>query len=149
MKKENEHFETGRERGWLLIKTNHDKEEKDKIKAAATRIYENWKYQGDEEKEDQAYVVMRADVVSGDYDIVIPIDAPKGKLDKVIGDIEADDGEINYTKVLKVSHHNPAITYLAHGFVSRAEFDKADKDHKHPDKHGRIMRKSPGDNPWG
>jgi len=140
-------FDTGRERGWLLIKTKQNNGQ-DKI-SIARGIYDRWREKGEED----GYVVIRVDVVDDnefEFDIVVPVDAPNGELGGLKEKFEKEEDDvIEDIKHLTVAKHNPTLTYLAHGFVSREEFDKADEEHKHPDKHGRIKRKSPGDNPWG
>lgn len=140
-------FDTGRERGWLLIKTKQN-DGQDKI-SIAMGIYDRWREKGEE----NGYVVIRVDVVEDNdfgFDIVVPVDAPKGELGELKEQFKKEEDDIVMDiEHLTVAKHNPALTYLAHGFVSREEFDVATKEHVHPDLHGRIKRKSPGDNPWG
>lgn len=152
-KKLYDEFDTGRKRGWLLLKTKKDGGNDKYI--IAKELYERWLERG-ETGEDE-FVVIRADVVGDndidfDFDIVVPFDVKKGTFADFMKQFKEDEENkvvLDEIKYLMIEKHNPALTYLAHGFVSFEEFEKADKEHVHPDNYGRIKRKSPGDNPWG
>jgi hypothetical protein len=129
---------SGRVRAWLLIKAI------DPESAAAT-IYGSWGTQDGDE-----YVVIRADVVDCDYNVIVPVDAINdGVLRTVVKEIAGAEGVKTIT-VSKVLKHNPVPSYLAHGYVSEEEARYAEVNGlPGPDEVGRIMKKSPGDNPWG
>ena len=136
---------TKRERVWLLIKFITDPNNPNVQKKDAAQVfYMDWRENGNED-----YVVVRVDIVEDDdFDMVIPVDARQGKLHFVETGIE-ENPNMKLVKTLLVSQHYPKLSYMAHGFVSYEEYEKAKKEHVHPDLHGRIKRRSPGDNPWG
>jgi hypothetical protein len=129
---------SGRVRAWLLIKAI------DPESAAAT-IYGSWGKQGGDD-----YVVIRADVVDCDYNVIVPVDAiNNGVLRTVVKEIAGIEG-IKTITVSKVLQHNPVPSYLAHGYITEVEANYAkEKGLIEPDEVGRIMKNSPGDNPWG
>jgi hypothetical protein len=134
-------FDTQRKRAWLLFEAENLKE----ANRIAKGIYDTYGTSGDE-----YYVVVRADVVESDgYKILVPVDARgESELEKIVDEIKQIAGKAP-VMFARVQNHYPPITYLAHGFVSEEEFNKASKKQVHPDLFGRIQRKSPGDNPWG
>jgi hypothetical protein len=136
------HFDSGRKRAWLLIKT----EPQDGAPGIAQTIYNSLGEEGE-----SGFVVIRADVVEGEFNIVVPVDAnSEDQLEVVVKEIKKIKG-VDTITIAKVGVHNPAPTYLAHGFVSYEEKDSAVRKEElpGPDEVGRIMKKSPGDNPWG
>lgn len=132
-------FDSGRVRAYLLIRAV------DPMKVAE-KIYNTLGEDGDDN-----FVVCRADVVYGEFDIIVPVDViDKDWLRKVERRIVGITG-VKSIRIAKVSHHYPALTYVAHGYVSQREYDFA-QDEKLPspdEKPGRRRKKSPGDNPWG
>jgi hypothetical protein len=134
-----EQFDSGRIRAYLLIKSVNPM-------SVAAKIYKDWGEIGGDE-----YVVNRADVVYGEFNVVVPVDAiSEDKLREVEKDISGIR-DVKSITIAKVSHHYPALTYMAHGFVSEQEGNFA-KEKKLPlpdEAPGRRRKKSPGDNPWG
>jgi hypothetical protein len=125
-----------RVRAWILLRAGYP----DKV---AKAIYDQFGKDGGNE-----FVVVRADVVDGDYNIVIPIDAADqshfSATEKKVTSLRGVTSHITLT----VTNHYPTPTYLAHGFTTLQDF--ADKLRWiHPDEWGRVQKKSPGDNPWG
>lgn len=134
-------FPAGRERAWLLIRFD---DKTDPVKMAE-KIYRKLQHAGD-----LGYVVIRADVVNGPYNIVVPVDAMNAQeLNTAVVAVGDIVGQGNITQ-LDVTRHIPAPTYLANGFVTYEEKDYAQRTYlPEPDDTGRIVKKSPGDNPWG
>lgn len=138
---------SGRTRAWLLISADGEKDAKSK----AQNIYQNLRHEGGDD-----YVVIRADVVKElvkdkkIYHIIVPVDAiDPSKLKAVIQIIE-ELMDYSIEKQLEVLDHFPSLTYLAQGFVSGEEKTYArDNFILAPDETGRIIKRSPGDNPWG
>jgi hypothetical protein len=134
----NVYIDTGRIRAWLLIKAREPE-------SAARHIYTSW---GDKGEND--YVVIRADVVDSDFNIVVPVDALSDDMLREVVKLITDVEGVQTITIARVLNHNPVPTYLAHGFVSVKEEKYAEKEKKpKPDKTGRIKKNSPGDNPWG
>jgi hypothetical protein len=136
-------IDTKRKRAWLL----YEAEDLEDANTKANAIYSRFGTVGGDN-----FVVVRADVIINESEqvmILVPVDTSgEPALSKLVGDINTITTKPPVLTA-KVKDHYPAITYLAHGFVSEEEFIKSDKRTVHPDLYGRIMRKSPGDNPWG
>lgn len=91
------------------------------------------------------YVVVRADVVAGDYNLVVPVDAAgQAELDSVISMLS--DLGVSDPVVLVVSEHHPAQTTTSHSFVTESEREGFEGEFPEA---GRQVPNSPGANPWG
>lgn len=122
-----------RVRAWILVRSDAPLEE-------AQRLYDNLVDEGGDK-----YVVVRADVVDHDYNIVIAVDAENmGALHLVQRRI-LDFVPARQIAVLPVVQFIPAVPHDAQGFITDAEHAAgADKVLGS----GRIHH-SPGANAWG
>lgn len=91
------------------------------------------------------WVIVRADVVEGDPNLVVPVDAAsKEALEEVLVILRRAAGAEK--SIARVKTHYPKAPHSAHCYVTHAEFDE------HPDPaYGPPGRhpKSPGGNAWG
>jgi len=91
-----------------------------------------------------SFVVVRADVVDYDYNIVIPVDAKsKEMVHEVVGIIKDHRG-VRDTVVVWVQSHVPYPPHDAHGYITEEEA-KAGREAVEPGRQGA----SPGYNGWG
>lgn len=121
-----------RARAWVLVKATQAQD-------VAEDLYEDLGHVGGD-----SFVVVRADVVDFDYNIVIPVDAEsQDMLDKVHGMIKDRSG-VEETVILKVDKHFPDPPHDAHGYITQQEA----KAGKEPIEAGR-QGASPGANPHG
>ena len=123
----------GRSRAWVLLRVKAPEE-------AAGALYSQFGLAGGDD-----FVVVRADIVDHDFDIVVPVDAAN---DEVLSDVICKIYKVTggtELLVLKVRQHIPLIPHTADGWVTAEEYD-AD-----PDECVSIGRqqKSPGANAWG
>jgi hypothetical protein len=122
----------GRARAWILVKA-------DSPKSAARQLYEELGYQGGDR-----FVLVRADVVDYEYNIVVPLDAENWDvLQEVYGQIQ----ELTQAKaaaILPVVKHVPFPPHVAHGFVTEEEAAAGGIETEI----GRLGD-SPGHNAWG
>lgn len=126
---------TERTRGWIFIRA-------EKPEAVAEQIYDELFDRGGYD-----YVVIRADVVNHElFNIVVPVDAAPGFLDKVAGMVKEITG-VEEPQIAKVEAggHFPAIPHNAHGFIT--PYEKANGHDPFADEY--RFPKSPGFNAWG
>ncbi len=132
--------EKDRVRAFVLLRAENSDE-------VAERIYEEYGKKGGDD-----FVVVRADVVDGagdDFNIVVPIDAHPDHFSEIERQVTSVEG-VNAYKTLAVKNHYPTPTYLAHGYTTTEDFaEKMSWLETPPDEYGRIMKNSPGHNPWG
>jgi hypothetical protein len=132
--------ESSRARAWVLFQVDDPQE-------VAGRIYEKYGYEGVGQEPDH-WVVVRADVVEGSHNIVVPVDAPNdSSLEEVIAELAQEAGG-DEPVVLKVEHHNPEAPHAAHGYITQKELDEGGDEDGYI-KPGRQVMQSPGDNAWG
>jgi len=126
-------LEDGRSRAWVLLRVRTPEE-------AANALYEQFGLAGGDD-----FVVVRADIVDHDYNIVVPVDAAN---DEVLSDVVCQIYKVTggtELLVLKVQQHIPLIPHIADGYVSTEEYEAE------PDESVKIgrQRTSPGANAWG
>jgi hypothetical protein len=94
---------------------------------------------------EDAYVVIRADVVQGEYNLVVPVDtAGQSDFDSLLGTLTEMVG--SEPIVLMVDEHHPTQTTRANSYVTESEAKGLEEDFPEP---GRQVPNSPGANPWG
>jgi len=92
------------------------------------------------------YVLVRADVVEGEANLIVPVDAAsQAALDSVVAMIRDATGDSSPT-VARVLSHNPDPPHRSYTFVTPGELDRDPVDEYSPP--GRHP-KSPGRNGWG
>ena len=122
-----------RVRAWVLAKSMDA--------AQAAQALSAYFTQGGDE-----YVLVRADVVEGEVNLIVPVDAASQEaLDGVLEIIRGATGDISPT-VARVVSHFPDPPHRAHTFVTGDELDRDPVDEYSPP--GRHP-KSPGSNGWG
>ncbi len=121
-------------RAWILLQVNSPQK-------VAQELYDAIWMEGDDD-----YVVIRADVVDWDYNVVIPVDAAsEDHLNRAYERILDITGAAKSVR-LPVTQTFPRIPHDAHGFVTKEEFDQGqEKERIRP---GR-QHWSPGHNAWG
>lgn len=127
-----------RVRGWLLIKV----QDSEGIEGVVEKLEDALFFEAGGEDE---FVIVRADVVVGGFDLVVPIDAKdRGAFRKARALIEEklDPTEIG---ILMVKRHKPMPPHKADGYIDPEE---AEDYPTHRLQVGR-QRSSPGANPWG
>jgi hypothetical protein len=126
-----------RTRAWVLVRVREETAE-----AAARDIFalnDKWR--------DSNNFVVRADVVRGPYNIVVPVDVGKEEvLSQIIGDIASTAGVIEKPVIAMVKEHVPDPPHDAYGYITDQE---AMDSEKHPDLKAGPRGMSPGENPWG
>jgi len=132
----NGQYQSERARAWLLLRAKEPKK-------VAESIYNEYGKRGFDD-----FVVIRVDVVEGEYNIVVPIDTMEEHFETTENMITSFDGVTSHA-TLRVTHFNPGPTYLAHGFIQTTEKVALDNKWLPPDEEGRVEKNSPGDNPWG
>jgi hypothetical protein len=93
------------------------------------------------------FVVVRADVVDYDYNLVIPVDAESEEMvHRVVGMIKDHPG-VRDTVVVWVQSHVPYPPHDAHGYITVEELEASTKPEEliEPGRQGA----SPGYNGWG
>ena len=127
---------TRRARAWILVKAKAPE-------AAARRLYAALGDQGGDK-----WVVVRADIVDHEYNVMVPVDAQdQAALDEAHQKIRDEIGSTD-TLVIPVSRHIPFPPHIAHGFVHPDEAAvRAFEGPKGPEV-GRLGN-SPGLNGWG
>jgi hypothetical protein len=124
--------ELARCRAWLLFKV----ENAPKMAAAL----EDYLTKGGAD-----YVVVRVDVVEGDYNLVVPVDASsQASLSSLIETLRGIVGSAPV--VLVVTEHHPDPVTRSHSFVTGPEAEPYPTDFPES---GRQVPNSPGANPWG
>lgn len=126
-----------RVRAWILIRA-------DEPELKAHRIYDVMGYK--EGEGDDAFVLIRADVVDFHYNIMIPVDAASLQIvQEKLCEIQTL-AEAREIAIVPVTEHIPYPPHMADGYISPEEAEiYTDPE---PMKVGR-QRKSPGVNPWG
>ncbi len=89
------------------------------------------------------YVVIRADIVDCEYNLVVPVDARDEAALKNLQRIMAGVDGVKRVTVARVVEHFPKPAVEAHCYIAEDEVDKVvfKKSGRYP--------KSPGANPWG
>jgi hypothetical protein len=122
-----------RARAWVLlqVKSPHH---------AAHNLYDQLKDLGED-----SYVVVRADVVDYEYNIVVPVDAESDEvLETVYGTIKQITGP-SKAVLVRVVEHIPLPPHDAQGYITAEEAQAGEADDIVP---GRQSN-SPGENAWG
>jgi len=124
--------ENGRVRAWVLVKAEPAQE-------VAQGLYNELGHEGDDQ-----FVVVRADVVDFDYNIIVPVDAEsEDVLSYVVEQIQGVDG-VNETVIVRVKEHVPYPPHDAHGYITAQEAE-AGQEPIEPGRQGA----SPGANAFG
>ena len=122
----------GRVRAWVLVEAKSAQQ-------VAEGLYDKLGHEGDD-----SFVVVRADVVDFDYNIVIPVDAEsENVLSDVVEQIRGMDG-VNETVIVRIKEHVPYPPHDAHGYITAQEAE-AGQETVEPGRQGA----SPGFNPFG
>lgn len=121
-----------RVRAWLLFQTETPEE------TAST--LEEYLTTGED-----GYVVVRVDVVEGDYNLVVPVDtASHADLENLVATLAR--AVRSEPLVLIVTEHHPDPVTGSHSYVTAPEAKSYPTDFPEP---GRQVPNSPGANPWG
>jgi hypothetical protein len=128
----------GRKRAWVLVRVEEEK--------AVHVAQDIFALNENEELKDANNFVVRADVATGPYNIVVPVDVGEEVLSKVIGMIAETAGVIEESVIAVVERHVPYPPHDAYGYVTERE---AKDSTKHPDLAPGPRGMSPGENPWG
>jgi len=124
--------ENGRVRAWVLVEAEPAQE-------VAEGLYNALGHEGDDQ-----FVVVRADVVDFDYNIIVPVDAEsEDVLSDVVEQIRGMDG-VNETVIVRVKEHVPYPPHDAHGYITAQEAE-AGQETVEPGRQGA----SPGFNAFG
>lgn len=122
----------GRVRAWVLVQAKP-------AQTVAEGLYEELGHEGGD-----SFVVVRADVVDFDYNIIVPVDAEsEDVLSCVVEQIRGVDG-VNETVIVRVKEHVPCPPHDAHGYITAQEAE-AGQESVEPGRQGA----SPGRNAWG
>lgn len=125
--------ESGRIRAWVLV---HSED----TEATAKALSDYFEDGGDD------FVVVRADVVDGDLDLIVPVDAANEDILKEVAErIRAANG-VTEISVSTVRMHYPNPPHSASTFITAEELElyylrEFDPPGRHP--------QSPGANAWG
>jgi hypothetical protein len=122
----------GRARGWVLVKAESAQE-------VAEGLYKELGHEGGD-----SFVVVRADVVDFDYNIVIPVDAESQDMLYQVHDMIKSRSGVSETVIVRVEKHVPYPPHDAHGYITVQEAEAG----KEPIEAGR-QGASPGANPHG
>jgi hypothetical protein len=122
-----------RVRAWALVVSANPQ-------ATAAEISSRFTQGGDD------WVIVRADVVQGAHNLVVPIDAAsEAAFQAALAMVQGAAG-VQQVGVERVVQHYPSPTHRAHTFVTQSEIDEYPvPDFTSPGRHP----KSPGSNPWG
>jgi hypothetical protein len=92
------------------------------------------------------WVIVRADVVQGAHNLVVPIDAAsETAFQAALAAVSGATG-VQQTTVDRVVAHYPSPAHRSHTYVTQSEIDEFPvPDFTSPGRHP----KSPGANPWG
>jgi len=122
----------GRARAWVLVRAERAQE-------LAEGLYDELGHEGGD-----SFVVIRADIVDFDYNVIIPVDAESWEVvDEVVGMIKDRRG-VTDTVVVPVQGHVPYPPQDANGYITEEEAE-AGKEPVEPGRQGA----SPGYNGWG
>jgi hypothetical protein len=140
MADENKEYE--RARAWLLVKT----ENADAISDQLAAMYKDEKRGHEFGEGGDDLVVVRADVVDGEMNLVIPVDAAStDHLNRFKAVVQGMDSGAEII-VLDVRRHNPNPPHRSSTFVTAAELEiDSEPDFDPPGRHPQ----SPGRNAWG
>ncbi len=130
----------GRIRAWVLGKSEEPEET---AKAIGQLIDDEMVKAPANRRED--LIIVRADVVQGEYDIVVPVDAASEQALETALKMIVDAG-LSDPMTLRVQTHNPKPPHAASTFVTAAELRAHPAQEFTPP--GRHP-KSPGRNAWG
>jgi hypothetical protein len=124
----------GRARAWVLVKA-----ESGKALEAAEAIYAlNNELQGTNN------LVIRADVVTGPYDIIVAIDAEsQGAVSEIVVAMIQGVAGVTETLTAVVGVHNPYPPHVADGYITDEEQEAGES------RSGESHSVRRGDNPWG
>jgi hypothetical protein len=121
-----------RVRAWLLFQAADATQSAGKLEAYLTMG-------------EDSYVVVRVDVVDGDYNLVVPVDTASHadllSLVATLGEVVGSE-----PAVLIVAEHHPEPVTQSHSYVTEPEREPYPADFPEP---GRQVPNSPGANPWG
>lgn len=119
-------------RAWLLFESVPSDEGILKVESLLADSTDSW-------------VVVRADMVSGKYGFVVPVDvADQAGLDSIVTTLRGIVG--SEPVILVVAAHHPAKTTESHSYVTSDEWKGFESDFETP---GQQVPNSPGANPWG
>jgi len=123
----------GRVRAWVLVTSSNPEATASQLAAQFTQGGDDW-------------VMVRADVVQGAHNLVVPIDAAnETALQAALALVNGATG-VQQATVNRVVAHYPAPAHRSHTFVTQGEIDEFPvPDFTSPGRHP----KSPGSNPWG
>ena len=120
-------------RAWVLAKAAQAQD-------VAEGLYQQLGHEGGDD-----FVVVRADVVDYDYNIVVPVDAVNEEmLQHVVGIIKKQSGVLEVV-LLRVERHNPFPPHDAHGYITPQEAEEGKDPTIVPGRQGA----SPGANAFG
>lgn len=130
--------ERKRERGWLLIKVRDPEALETRVEKLSDELF--FEAGG---KDD--FVIVRTDVVTGEYDLVVPIDAKSGEAFRAARARIEEHLEPTAVVVLMVRKHRPMPPHMADGFIDPEEAEA------YPTNRLQVgrQRSSPGANAWG
>lgn len=127
---------SGRARAWVLVRA-------ERAQDVAEGLYDELGHEGDD-----SFVVVRADVVDYDYNLMIPVDAKTPEsVHKVVGMIRDQPG-VRDAVVVWVRSHVPYPPHDAQCYITREEVEASKRVPKEPIEPGRHGA-SPGYNGWG
>jgi hypothetical protein len=130
----------GRIRAWVLGKS----EEAEETAKAIGQLIDDEMARAPAGRRDDL-IIVRADVVQGEYDLVVPVDAASE--DALATALEMIEGAgLKEPKTLRVQTHNPAPPHKASTYVTAKELEDHPAQEFTPA--GRHP-KSPGRNAWG
>jgi hypothetical protein len=130
--------ERKRERGWVLIKVR----DPEGIEEVVEKLDEGLFFEAGGKEE---FVIVRTDVVIGEFDLVVPIDARDAGAFREARALIEKNFDPTELVILKVKKHKPAPPHKADGYIDPEE---AEVYPTHRLQVGR-QRSSPGANPWG
>lgn len=133
---EPERTRSERARAWVLVRAEGAQE-------VAEGLYGKLGHEGGDN-----FVVVRADIVDNDYNIVIPVDAVSREKVQEVVDLIKDHPGVRDTVVVWVQGHVPYPPHDAHGYITEEEIEASTKEPREPIKPGR-QGASPGYNGWG
>jgi len=129
-----------RVRAWVLGKSDQPEE----TAKAIGKLIDDEMVKAPADRRDDL-IIVRADVVEGDYDIVVPVDAASEEALSAALEMIEGAGLLE-PKTFRVRTHNPSPPHAASTFVTAAEL-RADpaQEFSPPGRHPA----SPGRNAWG
>ena len=134
---------TGRVRAWILVQAQSPQ-------AAARKLYDALGHKGGD-----SFVVIRADIVDHNYNVMVPVDAESWEVVDEVHDKIRELTGAEETLAVRVVKHIPFPPHVAHGFVDPEEAEVTPFVSPEPGKAGRVkpevgrLGNSPGHNAWG